>query len=57
MNWQTILIAGIVLVIFLAIVISEIRKRIQGKPTCSCGGSCGSCGMQCGIKQSDANSK
>lgn len=45
MNWPTILIAAVVAVIFFAIVINEIRKKKQGKGSCSCGGSCGACPM------------
>ncbi len=43
MNWPTLLIAAVVAGIFLAIVISEIRKKKQGKSSCSC--SCGGCPM------------
>ncbi len=45
MNLPTIIVASIVAVIFLLIVIHEIRKRKAGKA--SCGGSCCSCGMSC----------
>lgn len=44
MNLPTILIASAVAVVFLAIVICEIRKKKQGKSSCSCG-SCGGCPM------------
>ncbi|MBQ8509800.1 MAG: FeoB-associated Cys-rich membrane protein [Clostridia bacterium] len=44
MNPSTIIVAAIVAVIFLAIVITEIRNRKKGKHSCSCGGSCGTCG-------------
>ncbi len=45
MNWPTILIAAVVAVIFLAIVITAVRNKMKGKHSCSCGGSCGVCGM------------
>lgn len=48
MNWATVIVAGLVAGVFLAIVISSIRGKKLGKGACSsCGGSCGSCGMQC----------
>lgn len=51
MNLPTILIAAIVAIIFLAIVIAEIRNKKKGKHSCSCGGSCESCGMNCSCHQ------
>ena len=45
MNWPTIIIALIVAGVFAAIVIAQIRNKKNGKSSCSCGGSCGSCGM------------
>ena len=47
LNLPTIIITALIAVIFLAIVITEIRNRKKGKHSCSCGGSCGSCGMDC----------
>ena len=47
MNAPTLIVAIIVATIFVAIVINEIKKRKQGKGSCSCGGSCGSCGCGC----------
>ena len=44
MDWPTILVATIIGVIFIAIVVSQIRNRIKGKAGCSCGGNCGACG-------------
>ena len=41
MNWPTIIIASLVAIVFLAIVVAEVRKRKSGKGACSCGGSCG----------------
>jgi len=45
MNWSTFIVAAIIAVIFIAIVVSEIRKRKNGKGSCSCGSSCGGCAM------------
>ncbi|MCI6925805.1 FeoB-associated Cys-rich membrane protein [Butyricicoccus porcorum] len=45
MNLATFLVAALVAAVFLAIVISGIRKRKNGGSSCSCGGSCGGCGM------------
>lgn len=44
MNWPTIIVAAIVAAIFIAIVISGIRKRRNGSGGCSCG--CGGCAMR-----------
>ena len=44
MNIQTIIVGGIVLAVFLAIVITGIRNRIKGKSGCSCG--CDACAMK-----------
>lgn len=46
MNWSTFVIGAIVCIVFLAIVISGIRKVKSGKGFCSCGGSCGGCSMK-----------
>ena len=43
--WQTVLVASIVAVIFVAIVVNEIIKKKKGKSSCSCGKSCGACGL------------
>ncbi len=45
MNWSTIIVAGIVAVVFLTIVYNEVRRIKSGKGACSCGGSCASCGL------------
>jgi len=45
--WPTIIVATIVAVIFVAIVVNEIKKKKSGKGGCSCGGNCGACGMSC----------
>lgn len=44
MDWPTIIVAAIIGVIFVAIVVTEIRNRIKGTASCSCGGNCGACG-------------
>lgn len=44
MDWPTIIVAAIVGVIFVAIVVTQIRNRMNGKASCSCGGNCGACG-------------
>ena len=47
MNGSTIIIGALVAIVFVAIVVSEIRKIKSGKGSCSCGGSCSTCGA-CG---------
>lgn len=44
MNLPTIIILSVIAVLFVAIVINEIRKRRQGKHSCSCG--CGGCAFK-----------
>ena len=53
MNPSTFIVAAIIAVAFLAIVITEIRNRKKGKGSCSCGGSCGACGMNCSCHHDD----
>lgn len=43
MNLPTILIGTLVAVVFLVIIIREVRNRKKGKGSCSCG--CSDCGM------------
>ena len=45
--WPSIIILTIVATVFLTIVITGIRNKKKGKHSCSCGGSCSSCGMGC----------
>ena len=45
--WPTIIVASLVVILFVVIVVNEIRKKKNGKSTCSCGGNCGACGMSC----------
>lgn len=42
MNWQTIVVAGIVAAVFVAIIVKAIIDKKKGKSSCSCG-SCGGC--------------
>ena len=44
MNIPTIIVAAIVAVLFVAIVVSEIKKKKSGKGSCSCG--CSGCAMK-----------
>ena len=37
----SIIIVAVLGVAFIAVVANEIRKKKQGKPSCSCGGNCG----------------
>ena len=43
----TIIIATVIAVIFIAVIVNEVRKKKSGKSSCSCGGNCGACGMGC----------
>ena len=43
MNIPSIIIAAVIGVIFVAIIVREIRNKKKGKSTCSCG--CGGCAM------------
>ena len=47
MNWPTIIVAAVVAIIFVSIITVGFINRAKGKSSCSCGGSCGSCGMNC----------
>ncbi len=44
MNLATIIILGVVTAVFVVIVINEIRKKKQGKTSCSCG--CSGCAFR-----------
>lgn len=46
MNWLGWLIVGVIAAAFVAVVVSEIVKRKNGKGGCSCGGSCEGCAMK-----------
>ena len=41
----TIIVASVIGVVVLLIIAGEIRKKIKGKPSCTCGGNCGACGI------------
>ncbi len=45
----TVIVAAVVAVIFVAIVVSQIKKLKSGK--CSCGGDCTCCGCSCSRKK------
>ena len=47
----TIVIACVIAILFIAVVASEIIKKKKGKPSCSCGGNCGACGLCHGYKE------
>lgn len=47
MNLPTIIVFSIITVIVVLIVIKGIIDLKNGKTSCSCGGSCGACGMNC----------
>ena len=47
----TIIITVSIVAIVVAIIANEIIKSKQGRSSCSCGGSCGSCGVGCSCKQ------
>ena len=53
MDWPTIIVASILAVIFFAIVITGIRNKMKGKHSCSCGGSCGGCAMNCSCHKTE----
>ena len=41
----TIIVSSVVALVFVAIVVRGISNRKKGKHSCSCGGSCGACGI------------
>ena len=47
MNLPSLITALLVAAVIVSIVVVQIRNRKAGKSSCSCGGSCGSCGMNC----------
>ena len=44
MDWPTFVVAGILALIFVSIIVTQIRNKRNGKSFCSCGGNCGACG-------------
>ena len=49
----TAIIASVIGALFLAVVVVMIINKKKGKPSCSCGGSCGACpiGCSCNMKK------
>ena len=47
----TIIITAVIVAIVAIIIANEFKKRNQGK--CTCGGSCGSCGMNCSCNSAE----
>ena len=45
MNVPTLIVLAMVTAALAAIIIGQIRRKKQGKSSCSCGGSCGACPM------------
>ncbi|MBR7098793.1 MAG: FeoB-associated Cys-rich membrane protein [Clostridia bacterium] len=43
----TVIGACVVAAVVIWIVAVQIRNRIKGKSSCSCGGNCGACGLDC----------
>ncbi len=54
MNFATFAVAGVIAVIFFAIIFVSVRNRKKGKSSCACSGGCsgcnGKCNMDAGIK-------
>ncbi len=44
MNLPTIIVLGVIAIAFVAIIVNEIRKKKQGKASCSCG--CSGCAFK-----------
>lgn len=53
MDWPTIIIASIVAIVFVAIIARGIVNKKKGKSSCSCGGNCGACGLNCSGDKND----
>ena len=47
----TAIIATVIVASVIGIIVWEAYKKKKGKGSCSCGGSCGSCGMDCHCKK------
>ncbi len=41
----TIIISSLIGIAVIAVVANEIIKKKNGRPSCSCGGNCGACGL------------
>ncbi len=51
MNLPSAIILALVILVFVAIIAGEIIKKKKGKSSCNCGGSCGTCSMNCHTKE------
>ena len=47
MDWPTIIVASIIGALLVLIAVRGIINKKKGKRSCSCGGSCSACGMNC----------
>ncbi len=47
MNLPTVIVLLLVIALFTAIVAREIINKKKGKSSCSCGGNCSACGVNC----------
>ena len=45
--WPTIIGASVIGLLVILIYARQIQNKRSGKGGCSCGGSCGACGMNC----------
>ena len=50
MNLATGIVLAVIAVILVAIIVNSIINRKKGKHSCSCGGSCEACGLNCSAK-------
>ena len=41
----TVLVGSVIAALFVAVIISEVKKKKSGKSSCSCGGNCGACDL------------
>ena len=53
MDWNTIIGAAVIGLIFAAIVVCGIINKKKGKGSCSCSGSCGGCAMSGSCHKTD----
>lgn len=51
-NWPTVIVLAVIAVIVAAIIVGWVINKKKGKTSCSCGGSCGACGMNCSGRKS-----
>ncbi len=49
--WPTVIVVSIIAILVITFIGMEIYKKKHGKSSCSCGGSCGTCGMNCSSKK------